>query len=171
MRRPFRRSRLDSLHSWQQAARSLEARPGERSVSETTVDVPRPAQGWKSRRRRAPPRGRSVSPRSRGGKTSRLSIFKAVGTIGLVALETLLLFSVRLYHSPQVLSLSPCKRVTLDSVHGRTLDAPENGLAPVPLSNHGNRPRRKPAASARWRQPHGGLRLGCAKALGQYPAK
>ena len=43
--------------------------------------------------------------------------------------------------------------------------------SPYPLSNHSNRPRRKRAASAWWGQPHGGLRLGCAKALGQNPAK
>ncbi len=58
-----------------------------------------------------------------------------------------------------------------DPAHGRTLGAPENGLAPIPLSNHINWPRRKPAASARWSQPHGGLRLGSAKALGQDPAE
>jgi hypothetical protein len=46
-----------------------------------------------------------------------------------------------------------------------------NGLAPIPLPNHGNRPRRKRAASARWGQPHGCLRLGPAKALGQDPAE
>jgi hypothetical protein len=40
-------------------------------------------------------------------------------------------------------------RVPLDSVHGRTLGAPEDGLAPIPVSNHSNRPRRKrgPASS------------------------
>jgi hypothetical protein len=62
-------------------------------------------------------------------------------------------------------------RVPLDSAHGRTLGAPENGLAPFPLSNRRNRPRRRPAASPRLGQPHGGLRLGCAKVLAQRPAE
>ena len=44
-------------------------------------------------------------------------------------------------------------------------------LAPIPLPNHDNLSRRKHAASARGNRPHGGRRLGCAKGLGQSPAK
>ena len=79
------------------------------------------------------------------------------------------------FRSPFAGALTPAvgwrwAHVPLDPAHGRTLGTTD-GRATIPVSNHDIRPQRKPAASAQRSRPHGRLRLGCARALGQYPAE
>jgi hypothetical protein len=79
------------------------------------------------------------------------------------------------FRSPFASALTPAvgwrwAHVPPDPAHGRTLGTTD-GLALIPVSNRDNRPQRKPAALAPWGRPHRCLRLGCAKALAQRPAK